>query len=509
MQSKIFKSEGFIFSLTILLLNDFILKYSFPSWWTGKLSDFTGLFVFALFWMAFFPKHQLKIIGLTTLGFIWWKSPLSQSFIEIWNNHIFFPIDRVIDYTDLIALSVLYLAWKYFKTDFKIIRVSPIIIIVCSCFAFCATSVPKPEPFKFPNPQITVFKCSIDSTSIFDKDIYIGNFHRDSNGIFKSRENILEKKVFQGDSIFMIKKLMIEIYNHLDPIDKKSGNVIFEDQIIKRRKERVQNQLKETHEFPLKEIQFSSREEMPKSNKIAVPHITPTLSLKDSFQTMTSQFGALEKLNFLNSELHGEYIRYWDSTAIEIQGTYENGLEQGTWTFYSARGEKEKEEVYEKGLLQNRTLFYGGKTMKDSSIITKQQVTRIHIFFLIFFILSLIGSLILFYKFFKSEQPKAKEKISFLNVVQRIVFSIGGALGISISNIYVMGAIFYVLEIFYWDLPTDLDNFFLWLFVSCLFPFAYFIITNRFRDFIFVWIWLVLGILIFEEIQFFISLFSI
>jgi hypothetical protein len=75
---SIFQSFGFIFALLLLLLNDFWLKGLFGNWFTGKLSDFAGLFVFAMFWMAIFPSHRTKIGVLTAVAFAFWKSPLSQ-----------------------------------------------------------------------------------------------------------------------------------------------------------------------------------------------------------------------------------------------------------------------------------------------------------------------------------------------------------------------------------------------------------------------------------------------
>ena len=51
-RSDILISPGFVISLFLLLINDFYLKPELDSSFTGKLSDFAGLFVFTLFWMA-------------------------------------------------------------------------------------------------------------------------------------------------------------------------------------------------------------------------------------------------------------------------------------------------------------------------------------------------------------------------------------------------------------------------------------------------------------------------
>ncbi|MCP4580716.1 MAG: hypothetical protein GY839_03815 [candidate division Zixibacteria bacterium] len=39
----------FLLALALLLLNDHLLKAAYPGWLTGKLSDFAGLFVMAVF----------------------------------------------------------------------------------------------------------------------------------------------------------------------------------------------------------------------------------------------------------------------------------------------------------------------------------------------------------------------------------------------------------------------------------------------------------------------------
>lgn len=500
MQLKIFKSKAFICSLCILLLNDFILKYSFPNWLTGKLSDFAGLFIFALFWIAFFPKHQLKIIGFTAFAFLWWKSPWSQSFIHTWNNHIYIPIERVVDYSDLIALPVLFFSLKYSNSNYKTFRISPLVIIVFSAFAFGATSVMKPKPFEFPNPQIIVLNCTIES--ILEKEIYVGHFQADSSGVFKSPPNKFEQTVLLGDSIIMIKKWRTEIYNHSDHIDKKSGKVRFDDRIIRSRKQWLQDQLKVPIELPVEPIEFASRADIPKNGKIKIPYHSFILSLKDSFQIMTSEFGAIEKLNFLDSELHGAYTKYWNPTNVQVKGNYEFGLEQGTWEFFASSGVKTKEEKYEKGLLQKRTFFDGTKKTEDSSLFTKQQVLRVHYFFTLLFVGLFLGSLYGFFKFNRKELSKEKEKLTLLKFIERLLMSIvaGGVIGF--CNFYIISYLFYFLEAFNWDLPTDLDEIIFWMMFSAALTFSYFMVTNRFRDILFLWLWIILIIFIAIEIQY-------
>ena len=145
---KILTSFWFIIGLTILLLNDLVLKELFGNFLTGKLSDFAGLFIFPLFWNAILPKHKNKIFLLTGLLFIYWKSPLSQILIDNWNTLGLLSLKRTIDYTDLIALVILPIAYvlENKKESLKMIKISPIIPLTISAFAFMATSKGGPQP---------------------------------------------------------------------------------------------------------------------------------------------------------------------------------------------------------------------------------------------------------------------------------------------------------------------------------------------------------------------------
>jgi hypothetical protein len=141
-QLHILISPGFLLCLCVLLLNDFIFKYAFPNWLTGKLSDFAGLFVFPLFWAIFFPRFKLYIHIFTAILFVLWKSAYSEPLIDYWNGLPLFSISRTIDYTDLIALTVLPFAYSY-KPTFHLVaprRALTCLVLGVSVFAFTATS---------------------------------------------------------------------------------------------------------------------------------------------------------------------------------------------------------------------------------------------------------------------------------------------------------------------------------------------------------------------------------
>lgn len=157
----------FLVSLAILLLNDFYLKSEYHNWITGKLSDFCGLFVFASFWEALFPNRKKLVYVSTALLFVFWKSPFSQSFINFFSENLY-PIYRVIDATDLIALLVLPIAF-YANQSYSFKpkpTLNPVPLAILSIFAFCATSMPSPTQ-TFEQPQYLLFKSgSIDFDNI-------------------------------------------------------------------------------------------------------------------------------------------------------------------------------------------------------------------------------------------------------------------------------------------------------------------------------------------------------
>ena len=149
---KIFTTTWFILGLSLLLLNDFVFKELIGNWFTGKLSDFAGLFIFSLFWTAFFPRRKKSIFILTGVLFILWKSPLSQPLIDGWNGLGAFSISRVIDYTDLIALSILPVAYYLdgIKLRLSTMQTRPIIPMLVAAFAFGATSYYSHVDFDMP-----------------------------------------------------------------------------------------------------------------------------------------------------------------------------------------------------------------------------------------------------------------------------------------------------------------------------------------------------------------------
>jgi hypothetical protein len=150
-QSKV-TSAAFLIGLFILLLNDLYLKEIFGNWFTGKLSDFSGLFIFPLFLGVFNSKRIWVNYFFTAVFFVFWKSDLSTGFLFYVNQTLQTEFSRVVDYSDLIALSVLPLSYWYSQKakslNFRFLK--PVIVCL-SVFSFYATSAPDSDR----NNQIT------------------------------------------------------------------------------------------------------------------------------------------------------------------------------------------------------------------------------------------------------------------------------------------------------------------------------------------------------------------
>ena len=145
----------FLTGLFLLLLNDHYLKAAYGNWWTGKLSDFAGVLILPLFLRALFGVRTRYAILGTVLFFAWWKSPLSQSFIDGLDALAagYLPglrFVRVVDMTDLLAFAVLPLScWVLRQAPPRALRLplARAVVLPVTLLAFVATSDPNRPVF--------------------------------------------------------------------------------------------------------------------------------------------------------------------------------------------------------------------------------------------------------------------------------------------------------------------------------------------------------------------------
>jgi hypothetical protein len=110
--SNLLRSKLFLLGVVVLAVNDHYLKLAYPNWFTGKLSDFAGLFILPIFLSAISPRLIKFNYIFSALAFIIWKSPLVEPLI-VGGNAIGIPLHRTVDPTDLIALAILPLSYIY------------------------------------------------------------------------------------------------------------------------------------------------------------------------------------------------------------------------------------------------------------------------------------------------------------------------------------------------------------------------------------------------------------
>lgn len=151
----------FLAVLFVLVANDHYWKYEYGNWLTGKLSDFAGMIVLPLFLLAFFPGRRIAVVIGSGLFFVWWKSPLPEPFIVWMNEGWGVPVQRVMDWWDLLALSVLPVSFYVKPFTWKL---KPVIkmgfswmVAAVALVSFCATTVPPRYLRRAENP-VTVDK---------------------------------------------------------------------------------------------------------------------------------------------------------------------------------------------------------------------------------------------------------------------------------------------------------------------------------------------------------------
>jgi len=151
----------------LLLLNDHYLKTAVPSWFTGKLSDFAGLFFFPLLLGLLFAPlgERLRLsygqiggaaLGVTAVWFTLMKTNacINAATIAFWQSLVQGPVQIVRDPTDLIALVMLWPAWRVWRNtphrpwrwpDKRLGRLLPLTAVAVASLAALATSCFDPK----------------------------------------------------------------------------------------------------------------------------------------------------------------------------------------------------------------------------------------------------------------------------------------------------------------------------------------------------------------------------
>lgn len=145
-------------SISLLLLNDHVFKVISPSWLTGKLSDFAGLFFFpfivaaglsALLFKFNFKSRTIGQVSFSVVA-IWFLLLKTSSYFNSLSSQFASPIvgyqtQFILDWTDLIGLTAMLPAWKLWNQNQPWRRNKfAYVILSVGIFASIATSPPLP-----------------------------------------------------------------------------------------------------------------------------------------------------------------------------------------------------------------------------------------------------------------------------------------------------------------------------------------------------------------------------
>ncbi|HRG09384.1 MAG TPA: hypothetical protein PLJ08_12490 [Cyclobacteriaceae bacterium] len=374
----------FLVCLVILLLNDFYLKSEYHNWLTGKLSDFSGLFVFVWFWSALFPNRKLHVYFWTGIVFSIWKSPYSQPLIDLFSQ-VFYPIGRVVDVTDLLALIILPVAFSIKQKSTIILKVSPVPIAFLTLFSFCATSVREPT-LQFEQPQYLLFKS--------------GAF------TFEINNQLNEIEVYALDTLVVIGVKEIRI-DRRAPLDDELHKV----QILKDLDLRV---LREFSDGDTRADKFE-----------AYKQLRDTLTNKGVFSLRLKLDSAVDELNFKGIRLNGSFKRYSLNNDLLIEGRFINGVEDSIWTFFNIKGKLVSKRFFENGELVSLEIFENDKLKTDQKFNTRKTTIRNKYFHLAVLLVLIIAlAMILLYNFLKSDDRGLNKSIEIKQIVLSLILSV-------------------------------------------------------------------------------------
>jgi len=149
-----------LLSIALLLLNDHVFKVISPSWLTGKLSDFAGLFFFPFIVSAglslLLAKSNFKArdIGKLAFGFvaIWFfllkTFPIVNSLTSQLSSFVVgFPTQFILDWTDIVGLTAMIPAWKLWNQPPQGKLSKRAYISLSAGLLACLATSPVPPPF--------------------------------------------------------------------------------------------------------------------------------------------------------------------------------------------------------------------------------------------------------------------------------------------------------------------------------------------------------------------------
>lgn len=158
-QSQKFSRSPIAIAIVALwILNDLVLKQEFGNFWTGKLSDITGLVAFPFFiclilTRIFKSTKELKLftISILLVHSVFAIINIRQDWNDFYHKILFSNHHGTADLEDLfcIPITIPILYFFFFKIERVIGIFLPKVLFPVLCvFAFAATSIPNPPYFR-------------------------------------------------------------------------------------------------------------------------------------------------------------------------------------------------------------------------------------------------------------------------------------------------------------------------------------------------------------------------
>ena len=351
-------SLPFTTSLTLLMVNDFILKDYLHNFLTGKLSDFCGLFVFVIFWSVWFPKARGLVFFATTFLFVLWKSPYAQGFINLFSDLVF-PIDRVVDLSDLTALFILPFAWWQLNKTQQRSYTPPFIACTLALFSFCATSTSAPQQ-QFDLPQYVLLEAPNLKADTSNKDNYFEDF-----------------RFYKFGDLVAVEVRNIQIERHAVKADDYQKTKV----------------LKNLDDLLIETMNSDGHLNLSKSS--------------GNHKLVVKTANRIDSLTFLGSRLHGQFTRSDTTGRILMKGQYKNGIEDATWVFSGPPTNDVVKTVYKNGEAVSSETYSNNKLVSSAQLTTRVDTVRNKCFQLILLLLLAAGMIILIVRNYKKTYPNA------------------------------------------------------------------------------------------------------
>lgn len=336
---KLLSSPLFVISVTLLLLNDMWWKAEFGNFFTGKLSDFAGLFAFGVF-LSLFSKQKKLVLGLVGLFFVFWKSDLSTPLISWWNAGTPFDVQRVVDYGDLFALSVLPLAYWYQSKPRYTLRLQPTIAGIIAFFAFVATSESDTRTVAFDHPVWFIYEYTGDEDPLayMEEHGYI-SYDETTQEYFAYHLNGFQYADIEGKYIFI--RCMVGEFEYNYPEDENNREAL----------EIFYSEFEPFFEF-FKEYGEDGEEEF---------FFHRVESLDDTFHI----FNGIYRFEVTNGLPDGVFESWYADGSPKESGEYSLGFEVGSWTKWDADGRGFQQDEYSMGKLVSSKYFLDNELVNE------------------------------------------------------------------------------------------------------------------------------------------------